>query len=151
MGSPFSDPDFSLPEVQLEYLPQASIPYLIWRRQTHQQRLAANYQAYSLYLEFLQLVLDDLQALGLQGAPGQLQEELTFTRRQVEGLVSNVGSLTVAMGYPRPEVKDPLDSTTYGRTNFERKVRGYIVIREYRFWIDRTERDFKLLTYYFPA
>ncbi|XP_078062225.1 cardiotrophin-2-like [Mustelus asterias] len=151
MGSPFSEPDFALPEVQLESLPPASIHYLVWRRLSDQERLTANYQAHGLFLEFLQLVMDDLQALGLSQGPGPLADQLTFARAQLEGLVSNVGSLLVAMGYQLPKLSDPLDSDSYGRTNFDRKVRGYIIIRELRDWLDRTERDFKLLSYAYPA
>ncbi|XP_067884441.1 cardiotrophin-2 [Heterodontus francisci] len=151
MGSPFSDPGFDVPDVQLESLPVAAIPFITWRRLSVQERVSANYRAYSLYLEFLQLVLDDQQTLGPSLGPGQLQEQLTATKAQVEGLVSNLQSLLIAMGYQPPSVGDPLDSASYGSTDFERKVRGYIVCREYRDWMDRTERDFTLLSYYFPA
>ncbi|XP_041038148.1 cardiotrophin-2-like [Carcharodon carcharias] len=151
MGRPFSDPDFSLPGTQLQGLPQASVPYLSWRGLSHQQRLADTYQAYSLYAEFLQLVLDDVEALGLSLGPGKLWDRLTFTKVQVEGLRSNARSLLDALRYPLPVVGDPLDPAKSGHTDFERKVRGYIVCRGYRDWINRTVRDFQLLSYYFPA
>ncbi|XP_078393108.1 cardiotrophin-2-like [Cetorhinus maximus] len=151
MGRPFSDPDFSLPGMQLEGLPQASVPYLAWRRLGHQERLADNYRAYSLYGEFLQLVLDDLQALGLRPGPGTLWDQLAFAKVQTEGLRSNAGSLLGALRYPLPVVGDPLDPAAYGHADFERKVRGYLVCRGYRDWINRTVRDFQLLSYYFPA
>ncbi|XP_072422710.1 cardiotrophin-2-like [Chiloscyllium punctatum] len=151
MGLPFSEPGFRLPEVTLVGLPSSSIGYLAWRGLTDSERLAVNYRAYSLQLEYLQLVLDDLQALGLGRGPGQLTEQLTFTRTQLQGLVANLRSLLEALAQPLPTLGEPLDSEAYGSSDFERKLRGYIVCREYARWIKRTLRDLKLLSNSFPA
>ncbi|XP_067835027.1 cardiotrophin-2-like [Heptranchias perlo] len=146
LGSPFSDPDFAMPELQLEGLPVAKISYAVWRHFSDEARLASNYRAYTLYLAFLQLVLDDQQALGPSLGPGRLQEQLVSVRAQTEGLVSNLGSILAAMGHQKPEVHDPMTSESYDPTNFERKVRGYVICREYVDWIKRTERDMMILS-----
>ncbi|GCC36453.1 hypothetical protein chiPu_0014947 [Chiloscyllium punctatum] len=151
MGLPFSDPGFSLPDVTLVGLYSPSIGYLAWRRLTDTERLSETYRAYSLQLEYLQLVLDDLQTLGLGQGPSQLTEQLTFTRTQLQSLVSNLRSLLEALAQPLPIIDKPLDSEANGASDFKRKLRGYFVCREYAHWVKRTLRDFTLLSDRFPA
>eukprot|EP00061_Rhincodon_typus_P013093 g39252.t1 len=145
MGLPFSEPDFTLPDVFLLGLPSPSIGYLAWRRLTDGERLSETYRVYNLQLEYLQLVLDDLRALDLGQGPGQLSEQLTFTQAQLQGFVTNLRSLLESLAQPLPTVGKTLDSEAHRPSDFERKLRGYLVCREYVHWIDRTLRDFTLL------
>ncbi|XP_059499095.1 cardiotrophin-2-like [Stegostoma tigrinum] len=146
MGLPFSEPGFSLPDMTIIGLPSPSIGYLAWRRLTDGQRLSENYRVYSLQLEYLQLVQDDLQALGLGQSSGKLTEQLTNCQTQIQGLLANLHSLLEALAQPLPAIGEPLDSRAYRTSDFERKLRGYVICREYVRWIDRTLRDFALLS-----
>ncbi|XP_048382063.2 cardiotrophin-2-like [Stegostoma tigrinum] len=151
MGLPLSEPGFALPDVVLLGLPSPSIGYLAWRRLTDGERLSETYQAYSLQLEYLQLVLDDLRALDIGQGPGQLTEQLSFAQAQLHGFVANLRSLLESLAQPLPTVGKTLDSEAHRPSDFERKLRGYLVCREYVHWIDRTVRDFTLLLDKFPA
>ncbi|XP_029462767.1 cardiotrophin-2-like [Rhinatrema bivittatum] len=148
-GSPFSSPGFSSSYLQLDGLPEAAISYRTWRGLSDEQRLTENYQAYTIYTEFFQLVLDDQGLLN----PGQddLLGMLRKTRMGIEGLLNNLASIMDTKGYQLPMVPpDPLMSASASISNFNRKVRGYVVCREYRNWMDRTVRDFTLLRDKYP-
>ncbi|XP_030066383.1 cardiotrophin-2-like [Microcaecilia unicolor] len=142
-GSPFSDPGFSSPYFKIEELPKAAITFRIWRGLSVEQRLAENYQAYTIYAEFFQLVLDDQRLLN----PGQdaLLGMLRKTKMGIEGLLNNLASIMGMAGYQIPMPPDPLMSASASISNFNRKVRGYVVCTEYRNWMERTVRDFTVL------
>ncbi|XP_038637137.1 cardiotrophin-2-like [Scyliorhinus canicula] len=143
-GAPFNGSHFSAEQLQLDGLPKASIPYRAWRRMTDEERLLENYQAYSVFQEYFQLVLDDQRDLSPdQTALLHLLDELCHDLAQ---LLKQLSSAFDALRLPRPlPIKDPLSSLDQQSSPFQRRLRGYLVFREYRLWLLRTHRSFTLL------
>ncbi|XP_069508042.1 cardiotrophin-2-like [Ambystoma mexicanum] len=148
-GSPFSDPGFSAPELQLTGLPSAAMPYRAWRALSDADRLTKSLEAYTILSEFLQLVLADQQSLNPNQA--SLLIMLRTAQANVQGLLSNIASIMNGMGVLVPAVDDPLMAASVSITTFQKKVRGYVVCREYRNWVDRSVRDFSFLKDKYPA
>ncbi|KAJ1125547.1 hypothetical protein NDU88_003975 [Pleurodeles waltl] len=148
-GSPFSDPGFSAPELQITGLPTAAIPYRAWRALSDADRLTRSLSAYTILSEFLQLVQDDQRSLNPDKA--SLLTLLTTAQANIEGILSNLGTIMKRMGIVGPPVTDPLMAASLSISTFQKKVRGYVVCREYMNWIDRSVRDFSFLKDKYPA
>nr|XP_006002257.2 PREDICTED: cardiotrophin-2-like [Latimeria chalumnae] len=149
-GSPFSDPYFSTFQLQLNELPKALIKsYREWYLMSDETRLKENYKAYAVYVEYLQLVLDDQEELNPSQA--DLHKMLATTKANLQGLLSNLSSILSSMGFETPVVSDPLSSVSFSASAFEKKIRGYIVCKEYGLWMDRTVHDFIFLRSKYPA
>uniref|UniRef100_A0A6I8N399 Cardiotrophin-2 n=1 Tax=Ornithorhynchus anatinus TaxID=9258 RepID=A0A6I8N399_ORNAN len=148
-GSPFSDPGFSAPELQLNGLPSASIPFLTWQSLRDDDRLTRTFGAFSALAKYLQLVGDDQADLN-PDSPALL-DQLEAARLRAQGLASNTAAIMSALGLaPRPEA-DILGPVLFGASAFERKCRGYIVTREYGHWTDRAVRELALLKAKYPV
>ncbi|XP_039620435.1 cardiotrophin-2-like [Polypterus senegalus] len=148
-GSPFSDPGFSAPDLQLAVLPTVAIGFLAWRSMAVEERLSSNIRAYSVYIEFLQLVMDDQSQLN--PAAKDLKDALEHHHTHLQGLKSNISEIMTNMGFQVPVVADTISSTSFNVSEFQRKIRGYVFCKELKLWIDRTVRDFQLLKTTFPT
>lgn len=148
-GSPFSDPGFSAPELQITGLPIAAIPYKAWRTLSDADRLTKSLSAYSTLSEFLQLVHDDQRSLNPDKA--SLLTLLTTAQANIDGILSNLVTIMKRMGIAEPPIMDPLMAASLSISTFQKKVRGYVVCREYMNWIDRSVRDFSFLKDKYPA
>ncbi|XP_061444896.1 cardiotrophin-2-like isoform X2 [Rhineura floridana] len=148
-GSPFSDSGFDAHRLHYEGVPTAAIPFLEWRTLSNLKRLEKNYEAYTAFSEFLQLVWDD--QFELNPTEVELLEMLRVTRLRIQGLLSNLTSIMSALGAPPTAIADSLMLEAIEADTFEKKVRGYVVCHTYKEWIDRTVRDFSLLMEKFPA
>uniref|UniRef100_A0A8C4SJE2 Uncharacterized protein n=1 Tax=Erpetoichthys calabaricus TaxID=27687 RepID=A0A8C4SJE2_ERPCA len=142
-GSPFSDPGFSAPDLQLAALPTAAIGFLAWRSMAVEERLSSNVKAYSVYIEFLQLVMDDQSQLN--PAAKDLKDALEHHHTHLQGLKSNISNIMTNMGFQVPVVADTISSICFNVSEFQRKIRGYVFCKDLKLWIDRTVRDFQLL------
>ncbi|GCB83263.1 hypothetical protein scyTo_0024058, partial [Scyliorhinus torazame] len=143
-GTPFNGSLFSAEQLQLGGLPKASIPYRAWRSKTDEERLLENYQAYSVFQEYFQLVLDDQRDLSPdKTALLHLLDEL---RDDLAQLLKQLSSALDVFRLPRPlPLEDPLSSLDQQSSPFQRRLRGYLVFKEYRLWLLRTQRSFTLL------
>ncbi|XP_053218239.1 cardiotrophin-1 isoform X1 [Podarcis raffonei] len=148
-GSPFSDSGFDARRLRYEGVPTAAIPFLEWRTLSHVKRVEKNYEAYTAFAEFLQLVRDD--QFELNPTKVELLDMLKVTRLRIQGLLSNLTAIMSALGAPPAAVTDPLMLESVEADTFEKKVRGYVVCHTYKEWIDRTVKDFSLLAEKFPA
>lgn len=148
-GSPFNSRGFSIPGIRYERVPTASISFLKWKNLSDVERLGKNYEAYTTFFEFLQLVQDD--QVDISPNAGELVEMLRVTQWRIQGLLSNLTSLLSAMGFPPAPGADQLMLDAAEVNTFEKKVRGYLVCHAYKEWIDRTVRDFALLKKKFPS
>uniref|UniRef100_F6S6P8 Cardiotrophin-2 n=1 Tax=Monodelphis domestica TaxID=13616 RepID=F6S6P8_MONDO len=142
-GSPFSDPGFSAPELQLSNLPPAAVPFMLWRGLGDGERLLQARGAFSALAQHLQLVSDD-QA-DLNPSSSVLLSQLAAARLRAQGLMGNIVSVMTALGVSIPAEMDSLGPAPFGASAFERKCRGYVVTREYGHWTDRAVRDMALL------
>ncbi|XP_068941449.1 cardiotrophin-2-like [Petaurus breviceps papuanus] len=142
-GSPFSDPGFSAPELQLSSLAPAAVPFMSWRGLGDGERLVQARGAFSALAQHLQLVSDDQADLN----PGSsvLLSQLAAARLRAQGLMGNMASVMAALGVSIPPEVDALGPAPFGASAFERKCRGYVVTREYGHWTDRAVRDMALL------
>ncbi|XP_045398128.1 cardiotrophin-2-like [Lemur catta] len=148
-GSPFSDPGFSAPELQLSSLPPASISFKIWHALDDGERLSRAQWAFLALTQHLQLVGEDQSDLN-PGSP-ILLAQLGAARLRSQGLLGNMAAIMTALGLPIPPEEDTLGLVPFGASAFERKCRGYIVTREYGHWTDRAVRDLALLKAKYPA
>ncbi|XP_078062224.1 cardiotrophin-2-like [Mustelus asterias] len=143
-GIPFNGSDFSAEHLQLVDLPKASIPYLAWRNLSDTQRLLGNYRAYSIFQEYFQLVQDDQQELN-PDRPALLHL-LGDVRHDLAHLLEQLSAALEAYGLTRPQpAEDPLSSLDTQTSSFQKRVRGFLVCRQYRMWLFRTQRSFSLM------
>ncbi|XP_017723006.1 PREDICTED: cardiotrophin-1 [Rhinopithecus bieti] len=148
-GSPFSDPGFSAPELQLSSLPPATAFFKTWRTLDDGERLSLAQGAFLALTQHLQLVRDDQSDLN-PGSP-ILLAQLGTARLRAQGLLGNMAAIMTALGLPMPPEEDTLGLVTFGASAFERKCLGYVVTREYGHWTDRAVRDLALLKAKYPA
>ncbi|XP_058536839.1 cardiotrophin-2 [Ochotona princeps] len=142
-GSPFSDPGFSAPELQLSSLPPAAISFKIWHALDDGERLSRAQEAFLALSQHLQLVGDDQSDLNPNSPV--LLAQLNAARLRAQGLLGNMATISTALGLPVLKEEDTLGLVPFGASAFERKCRGYVVTREYGHWTDRAVRDLALL------
>ncbi|XP_045848892.1 cardiotrophin-2-like [Meles meles] len=148
-GSPFSDPGFSAPELQLSSLPPAAVSFKTWHALDDGERLSHAQGAFLALTQHLQLVGDDQRDLN-PGSP-ILLAQLGAARLRAQGLLGNMAAIMTALGLPIPPEEDTLGVVPFGASAFERKCRGYVVTREYGHWTDRAVRDLALLKAKYPG
>ncbi|XP_038619342.1 cardiotrophin-2-like [Tachyglossus aculeatus] len=148
-GSPFSEPGFSAPELQLDGLPPANISLPAWRGLRDGDRLTRTFGAFSALAQYLQLVGDDQADLN-PDSPALLAR-LGAARLRAQGLASNTAAIMSALGLAPPPEVDVLRPVPFGASAFERKCRGYVATREYGRWTDRAVRELALLKAKYPA
>ncbi|XP_076996422.1 cardiotrophin-2 [Tamandua tetradactyla] len=148
-GSPFSDPGFSAPELQLSSLPPAAVSFKTWHALEDGERLGRAQGAFLALTQHLQLIGDDQTDLN-PGSP-ILLAQLGDARLRAQGLLGNMAAIMTALGLPIPPEEDTLGLVPFGASAFERKCRGYIVTREYGHWTDRAVRDLALLKAKYPV
>ncbi|KAM5199083.1 LOW QUALITY PROTEIN: cardiotrophin-2-like [Hipposideros larvatus] len=146
-GSPFSDPGFSAPELQLSSLPPAAISFKTWHALDDQEWLAHAQWAF-LALTQHPLVGDDQS--NLNPVSPILFSQLRAARLRAQGLLGNVAAIMTVLGLPIPPEEDTLGFVPFGALAFERKCRGYVVTREYGHWTDSTVKDLALLKAKYP-
>ncbi|XP_033696032.1 cardiotrophin-2-like [Tursiops truncatus] len=148
-GSPFSDPGFSAPELQLSSLPPAAVSFKTWHVLNDRERLSCAQGAFLALTQHLQLVGDDQSDLN-PGSPILLAQLGAATLR-AQGLLGNMAAIMTALGLPIPPEEDTLGLVPLGAWAFERKCRGYVVTQEYGHWTDRAVRDLALLKAKYPG
>ncbi|KAL0617105.1 Cardiotrophin-2 [Plecturocebus cupreus] len=134
-GSPFSDPGFSAPELQLSSLPPATAFFKTWHALDDGERLSLAQRAFLALTQHLHLVGNNQSDLN-PGSP-ILLAQLRAARLRAQGLLGNMAAIMTALGLPIPPEEDTLRLVAFGASAFERKCRGYVVTREYGHWTDR--------------
>ncbi|KAE8578091.1 hypothetical protein XENTR_v10023329, partial [Xenopus tropicalis] len=143
-GSPFSNPGFSFPSWQEPGLPTASLGYKKWRCLCPGIRLLLAREAFSAISEFFQLVLDDQLSLNPKAA--ELLRLLEEAKVSSTAVLSNLASAMEMLNFQSPSVEpDPWSWRSTGATSFQKKVRGYVLSREYKDWLVRIGKDMDLL------
>ncbi|KAM9305348.1 cardiotrophin-1 [Gastrophryne carolinensis] len=143
-GAPFSTPGFSFPYWMEKGLPTAAMGYRSWRCLCPGERLLLARDAFAAISEFFQLVVDDQYSLNPSAS--DLHRLLGVARRASEALLSNLRQAMVTLGYqPTPVQPEPLSWASTDDSAFKRKVRGYVLSREYRDWLTRVPKDMQLL------
>ncbi|XP_065776918.1 cardiotrophin-2-like [Muntiacus reevesi] len=134
-GTPFSDPDFSSPGLSLRTLPSTDMPFEIWHGLEDGECLSLTQEAFWSFSQHFQLVKDDQSDLN----PGNsiVVDQLEEARLKAKGLAGNLAGIMTALDLTTPPANTPLDSVPLGDSVFERKCRGYVIIRDYSFWTDR--------------
>ncbi|KAI4531798.1 hypothetical protein MG293_018312 [Ovis ammon polii] len=134
-GSPFSDPDFSMPELSLRTLPPTAMPFAIWHGLEDVVRLSLTHEAFWSFSQHLLLAIADQSDL----SPGNsiVEDQLWEARLKAKGLTGNLAGIMTALGLPTPPLNIPLGTVPLGDTAFQKKCRGYVIIRDYGFWTDR--------------
>ncbi|KAM4697670.1 F-box/LRR-repeat protein 19-like [Rhinophrynus dorsalis] len=143
-GIPFSSSGFSFPTWQEPGLPTASLGYRKWRCLCPGIRLLLARDAFLCIYEFLQLVLDDQRSLNPQA------RDLLWLLEQAsissEAMISNLLTAMKSLNFQPPSIQpDPLSWTSTEATNFKKKVRGYVLCREYKDWLLRVAKDMEIL------
>ncbi|XP_075141719.1 cardiotrophin-2-like [Leptodactylus fuscus] len=139
-GAPFSDINFSFPSWFENGLPTAAMGYMTWRCLCPADRLLQARQAFSAISEFFQLVRDDQMALNPKAY--ELHRLLEVAQRSSEALFSNLNDAMLILGYQSPSTQpEPLSWASTDDNTFKRKVRGYVVCREYGDWLTRVPKD----------
>ncbi|KAM8962485.1 cardiotrophin-1 [Pelodytes ibericus] len=143
-GVPFSTPGFSFPSWHEPGLPTASLSFRKWRCLCTGERLLLARDSFSAISEFFQLVLDDQLSLNSQAT--ELLQLLEAARVSSEAMLSNLISALEILGF-KPPLSQPetLSWTSAGATAFQKKVRGYVLCREYKDWLSRVAKDMDLL------
>ena len=134
-GRPFSGPGFSIPELSLRTLPSTDMPVEIWNGLEDGKRLSLTQQAFWSFSQHFQLAKDDQSDLN----PGNsiVVDQLEEARLKARGLAINLSGIMTALDLPTSPANTPLGSVPLGDSVFERKCRGYVIIRDYSFWTDR--------------
>ncbi|XP_071978308.1 cardiotrophin-2-like [Engystomops pustulosus] len=139
-GPPFSDINFSFPSWFENGLPTAAMGFKAWRCLCPGDRLLQAKQAFYAMSEFFQLVRDDQTALN--PAASDLHQLLEIARRSSEALLSNLNQAMIMIGFQPPSTQpEPLSWTSTDDNTFKRKVRGYVLCREYKDWLMRLAMD----------
>ncbi|KAG8550354.1 hypothetical protein GDO81_026446 [Engystomops pustulosus] len=124
----------------------ASMDSDTWAEMAMEERLLANITAYLDLERRLIRVLEEQGDSLLQGDDGALHSGLHSILRQVSALRSQLEHLGTTVGLQKEleeEDKDEVDKVSGGI--FERKVRGYHVLRELGIWAVRSIRDLRKL------
>ncbi|XP_064425689.1 cardiotrophin-2 isoform X2 [Latimeria chalumnae] len=147
-GDPFGQPGFQVPEIPVSGLPAAHISDESWVSLSDTERLHENYTAYSVFPDFLGMVLEHQLELNPfhTGLHSQLESILSHT----QGLLSNLRSVMSAMGFLTPEVDLPPLPDLAGNA-FMKKIMGYNVCWQYSSWMERSQKDFELLSEKYPC
>ncbi|CAH2307952.1 cardiotrophin-2 [Pelobates cultripes] len=141
---PFSCPGFSFPSWQEPGLPTASMGFKKWRCLCSGERLLLARNAFSSISEFFQLIQDDQLSLNPQAT--DLHQLLEAARWSSEAVLNNLVTAFEMLGFqPPPLQPDTLSWTSAGATSFQKKVRGYVLCREYRDWLSRVAKDMDIL------
>ncbi|XP_077128401.1 cardiotrophin-2-like [Ranitomeya variabilis] len=143
-GSPFSDDNFSFPSWFENGLPTAAMGFRAWRCLCPSDRLLLARQAFSTMSEFFQLVRDEQMTLNPSAA--SLHQLLEIAQMSSEALLSNLNDAMFILGYQPPStLAEPLSWTSTDENTFKRKVRGYVLCREYKDWLMRVPKDMDIL------
>ncbi|XP_056391833.1 cardiotrophin-2-like [Hyla sarda] len=143
-GAPFSDANFSFPHWFEDGLPTAALGYKPWRCLCPGDRLLQGKEAFAAMSEFFQLVRDD--QMTLNPAASELHRSLEIAQRSSEALFSNLSDALIILGYQTSfSQPEPLSWTSTDVSTFKRKVRGYVLCREYRDWLMRVQKDMDIL------
>ncbi|CAI9560630.1 unnamed protein product [Staurois parvus] len=135
---------FSFPYWLEKGLPTAALGYRMWRCLCPGERLLQARDAFSAISEFFQLVLDDQNSLNPTAA--DLLRLLEVAQRASEALLRNLKDALIILGYQPPPTQP--ESLSWAQTDdnaFKKKVRGYVLCREYRDWLTRLPEDMKIL------
>ncbi|KAG8432085.1 hypothetical protein GDO86_018834 [Hymenochirus boettgeri] len=143
-GSPFSTPGFNFPSWQEPGLPSASLGYKKWRCLCPGVRLLLARDAFSAISEFFQLVQDDQLSLNPKatGLHHLLKEAYISSEAVINNVLSALESMNVHSSTADP---DPWTWKSTGATSFQKKVRGYVLCREYKDWLVRIAKDMEIL------
>lgn len=147
-GSPFSDPGFSAPVLQLSSLPPAAVSFKTWHALDGGEGLGHAQGAFQALTQHLQPVGDDQSYLN-PGSPlllAQLGGEAPGPRP-----AGQRGCHRDCPGPAHPPEEDTVGLVTLGASAFERKCRGYVVTREYGHWTGRAVRGLALLKGKYPG
>ncbi|XP_075037528.1 cardiotrophin-2-like [Mixophyes fleayi] len=143
-GTPFSNPGFSFPSWLEDGLPNAALGFREWRCLCPGTRLMLARAAFAAISEFLQLVLDDQYGLNPQAA--DLHKLLEASQRVSEALLSNLNEALLVLGFQPPSIQPgPLSWASRNVGDFAKKVRGYVLCREYKDWLMRVSNDTTIL------
>ncbi|XP_053328024.1 cardiotrophin-2-like [Spea bombifrons] len=143
-GAPFNSSEFSFPSWQEPGLPPASLGFKKWRCLCPGERLVLDRDAFSAISEFFQLVLDDQLSLNPQAK--ELLQMLDAAQISSEAVLSNLLSALDVLGFrPSPAQPEFLSWASAGAKSFQKKVRGYVLCREYKDWLARVANDMMIL------
>ncbi|MXQ89898.1 hypothetical protein E5288_WYG013909 [Bos mutus] len=134
-GSPFSDPDFSIPELSLRTLPPTDMPFEMWHGLEDGVRLSLTQEAFWSFSQHLLLAIADQSDLSPDNS--MVENQLWEARLKAKGLAGNLAGIMTALGLPTPQPNTLLGPVPLGDTAFQKKCRGYVIIRDYSFWTDR--------------
>ncbi|XP_069836908.1 ciliary neurotrophic factor [Dendropsophus ebraccatus] len=115
-----------------------------WAKMTMEERVLSNITAYLDFEKRLMQVIKE-QVNSLLQEEGALHSRLDSMQRQVSALRSQLEHLGTIMGFKKEldEDLDEVDRLPGGV--FERKVRGYHILKQLEMWAMRSIRDFRKL------
>nr|AAS21121.1 receptivity factor PRFB1 [Plethodon richmondi] len=143
-GEPYSNPDFSFLDIQIANLPTAAMNYDTFMRQTDEIRLKNNLYFYSAIIKFLQLTMDEQK--DLNPADQSITAKFEQVLSNINALIDNISTIMTQMDFSvKIEFRTPMVESYIGSAIFRKKLRGYIVCREYKERVALTMRDFEFL------
>nr|AAS21114.1 receptivity factor PRFB3 [Plethodon richmondi] len=141
-GEPYSNPDFSFLAIQIANLPTAAMNYDTFMRQTDEIRLKNNLYFYSAIIKFLQLTMDEQK--DLNPADQSITAKFEQVLSNINALIDNISTIMTQMDFSvKIEFRTPMVESYIGSAIFRKKLRGYIVCREYKERVALTMRDFE--------
>uniref|UniRef100_A0AC11D4S7 Uncharacterized protein n=2 Tax=Ovis aries TaxID=9940 RepID=A0AC11D4S7_SHEEP len=134
-GTPFSDPDFSLPELSLSTLPDTEMFFETWHGLEDEVRLSLIQEAFWSFSQHLRLVMLDQD--DLNHGNSIVEDQLWKARLKAKSLAGNLADIMTALGVTTPPANTHLSNVPLGDTAFQKRCRGYVIIRDFGFWTDR--------------
>ena len=109
--------------------------FKIWHGLEDGVRLSLTQEAFWSFSQHLLLAIADQSDLSPDNS--MVENQLWEARLKAKGLAGNLAGIMTALGLPTPPPNTPLGTVPLGDTAFQKKCRGYVIIRDYSFWTDR--------------
>ncbi|XP_051903630.1 uncharacterized protein LOC127588803 [Hippocampus zosterae] len=147
--------DFEDRSSHLNDLPLLSTDFNSWLQLTDWQRLQAAFSDMQAYRNRLvwkrkELEREAKEKKGVQRLPNNLPKDIKHIEMDLRDLMSHVGN---HMSYIKtsnrtsnlPTVWTPLNPSSISKTLWEKRVEGYIILRDLDLYLTKLARDFLLL------
>ena len=109
--------------------------FKIWHGLEDGVRLSLTQEAFFSFSQHFWLAMVDQHDLSYDNFI--VEDQLWEARLKAKGLVGNLAAIMTSLGLPTPPPNTPLGTVPLGDTAFQKKCRGYVIIRDYSFWTDR--------------
>ena len=111
------------------------MPFEIWHGLEDEVRLSLTQEAFWSFSQHFRIAMVDQH--NLHRGDSIVEDPLWEARLKAKGLAGNLAGIMTALGLLTPQPNTLLGPVPLGDTAFQKKCRGYVIIRDYSFWTDR--------------